>query len=317
MKDPYTVLGLKRNASADEVKASYRKLAKKHHPDLNPSDGQVDKRFKEISQAYSILKDKEKRARFDRGEIDASGQETMAGGFRHARSGRGGAGRQSPFGFEFGEDVKVEDIFSDLFGGRRGPGRNRGQAQGRGRTKVRQKGSNVTYRTKVGFIEAALGVKKRVSLTDGKSLEITIPAGTADGQSLRLKGQGMQGMGGAPAGDAYIEVTIEAHPYFTRQDKDIHLELPISLQEAVLGASVQIPTIHSRVTMKIPPGSNSGTTLRLKGKGIAGPKGDSAGDQIIRLKVVLPDQIDSELAELVRTWSSTHPYEPRGRGGMT
>ncbi len=315
MKDPYTVLGVKRNASADEVKASYRKLAKKHHPDLNPGDGQVEKRFKEISQAYSILKDKEKRARFDRGEIDASGQETMAGGFRHAR-GRGGAGRQSPFGFEFGEDVKVEDIFSDLFGGRRGPGRNQGHTRGRGRTKVKQKGSNVTYRTTVDFIDAALGAKKRISLTDGKSLEITIPPGTADGQSLRLKGQGMQGMGGAQAGDAYIEVAVEAHPYFTRQDKDIHLELPISLPEAVLGASVKVPTIHSRVTMKIPPGSNSGATLRLKGKGIAGPKGEPAGDQIIRLKVVLPDQIDSELAEFVRTWSSDHPYEPRGRSDL-
>ena len=168
----------------------------------------------------------------------------------------------------------------------------------------------------MGFLEAARGAKTRISLTDGKSLNITIPPGTADGQSLRLKGQGMQGMGGAAAGDAFIEVSVEPHRYFRQQDQDIHLDLPVSLQEAVLGAKVEVPTIHGRVSMKIPPGSNSGTTLRLKGKGITPPKG-KGGDQIVRLTVMLPDEIDPDLAAFVRTWSSQHPYDPRDDSGMT
>ena len=311
MSDPYQALGVQRDASQEAIKSAYRKLAKKYHPDLNPGDSQVEQRFKEISQAYAILGDPEKRKRFDRGDIDASGQETAAGrgGFYRAYAESGEGAKYGPHGFGFRFDQGLDEVFDDLFGGAR-----RGAA-GRGRT-VRRRGADVSYRIRVGFLEAAQGVKKRLGLAGGKQLEVGIPAGTEDGQTLRLKGQGMAGLGGAPAGDALIEVQVESHPYFRREGRDIHLELPISLQEAVLGATVGVPTVHGQVSMKIPPGSNSGTRLRLKGKGLAGNKSDGQGDQYITMRVVLPDQPDEELRRFVERWADEHRYDPRDKAGM-
>jgi len=309
MSDPYKTLGIDRRASQDDVKSAYRKLAKKLHPDLNPGDAEVERRFKEVSQAYAILGDKEKREKFDRGEINASGQETQRGGFYRSYAEGAKGKRYSPFGFEANEDVGVDDIFSDLFGFGRGAGRRPGG-------RVHQKGADVTYRIKVDFVEAAKGARKRITLTDGQSLEVAVPPGTQDGQSLRLKGKGMAGLGGAATGDAFVEVTVTPHRFFTRQDQDIVLELPVSLQEAVLGASVQVPTIHGTVRLKIPAGSNSGSTLRLKGKGIAAKGGGKAGDQLVRLKVVLPSSPDPELVQLVREWADKHPYDPRKQSGI-
>ncbi|GIK96837.1 MAG: molecular chaperone DnaJ [Alphaproteobacteria bacterium] len=303
MKDPYQTLGVARGASAEDIKKAYRKLAKKLHPDLNPGNKKIEQEFKEVSAAYDLLSDAEKRARFDRGEIDASGAERPGRGFyrSYAESGQGAKYRSADSSF-------AEDIFSDLFGGGFGD-----RARSRGGTRMNIRGADVSYATTASFVEAALGAKKRLMLTDGKTLDITIPPGTEDGQTLRLKGQGLPGMGGPP-GDAFIEVKVEPHPFFTREGNDIHLELPVTLPEAVLGASVTVPTIDGKVSLKIPPGSNTGRTLRLRGKGV--PKGGARGDQYVKLKVVLPDTPDAELTEFAERWGKRNPYDVRGKAGL-
>lgn len=256
MRDPYQVLGLTRSASAEEIKQAYRKLAKQYHPDLNPGRPDIEQRFKDVSGAYNLLSDTEKRGRFDRGEIDANGNErplhrAYSGGGRSAGAGAGDFG-----GFD------AEDLFSDLFGA----GRRRGGAgAGAG---FKQRGTDIAYSVTVPFTEAALGTKRRINLSTGKSIDVAILPGTEDQQKLRLKGQGIAGMGGAPAGDAIVEVHVEQHPFFVRKESDIHLELPISLPEAVLGATIKVPTLGGQVAVKVPRGSNTGGTLRLKGKGI-------------------------------------------------
>jgi curved DNA-binding protein CbpA len=208
---------------------------------------------------------------------------------------------------EAGETGGFEDIFSDLFGG--GFGARRGGG-------IKQKGADVSYSLKIGFIEAANGARKRVQIGEGRTLDITIPPGTEDGQTLRLKGQGLPGFGGAPAGDAYVEVKVEPHPFFTRKDKDLQLDLPVSLVEAVLGGTVQVPTLAGKVSMKVPPGANTGTTLRLKGKGVPDRRGGAAGDLYVKLRVVLPEQPDAELKAFVEKWAENHAYDPRAKAGM-
>lgn len=313
MKDPYKILGVDRGASAEEIKSAYRKLAKKLHPDLNPGNEKVEQQFKEVSQANNILGDAEKRKRFDRGEIDASGQEAgWQGGFyrRHAEGGAGGKYRR----FDFGGEINVEDIISDLFGGKSRGAKGRG---GKGGGRARPRGADVSYTAPIDFLDAAVGATKRLRLSDGKTLEIKIPPGTEDRQTLRLKGQGRPGSGGAGAGDAFVEVHVQPHAFFTRKDNDVHLELPVTLQEAVLGATIPVPTVHGKVSMKIPAGSNTGTTLRLKGKGIKDRKSKSMGDQYVRLKVELPDKPDTELKDFVERWGKSHAYDPRRKSGMT
>lgn len=306
MKDPYKVLGVGRNASADEIKRAYRKLAKKLHPDLNPGNAAIEKEFKDVSQAYDVLGNAKKRKRFDSGEIDASGQETRSrGGFyRNYAQGKQGS-KYNPF--DAGVDINVEDIFSDMFGRKR-----RGAGQ-----RIKQRGADVTYTAPISFIEAAAGGKKRIRLADGKSLDIKIPPGTENSQTLRLKNQGMPGLGGAAAGDAYITVEVGEHPYFTRKGKDIHLAFPVTLQEVVHGASVTVPTVDGKVSLKIPAGSNSGTTLRLKGKGLVDRKGGANGDQYVKLTLFLPDQPDKELKDFIERWGKSHPYDPRRKAGIT
>ena len=302
MKDPYKTLGVGRSASAEEIKRAYRALAKKLHPDLNPGKREIEQQFKEVSQAYGILGDRKKRKRFDQGEIDASGQETpWRGGFYRQQAERGGGTKYQSF--DFGGDINVEEILSDLFGGR-------------GR-KAKQRGADVSYSAPIDFIDAAVGARKRIRLSEGKVLEMRIPAGTGDRQTLRLKGQGAPGRNGGEAGDAYVEVHIAPHAYFTRKDSDVHLELPVTLQEAVLGATITVPTVHGKVSMKIPPESNSGTTLRLKGKGIPDRKTRTKGDQYVKLKVELPERQDADLKAFVDRWSKDHDYDPRRKAGMT
>jgi DnaJ-class molecular chaperone len=312
MTDPYETLGVERTASAAEIRAAYRKLAKAHHPDLHPGDKDAEARFKEISAAHELLKDPEKRARFDCGEIDASGAERADRPFyrayadgesgdgaqywRHASGEGGGAGG-------FG----AEDLFSELFGrGRAGPGGGQ----------FRMRGQDVTYTLRCAFLDAVNGARRRVTLSDGKTLDVDIPAGTRDRQTLRLKGQGMPGIGGGETGDAYIEIHIEPHAFFTRKDEDIHVELPVTLPEAVLGAKVRAPTVDGHVALTVPPGSNTGDTLRLRGKGVQRPKGGGRGDQYVTLKVVLPDEPDDALKSFLEDWSQTHGYDVRSRAGM-
>jgi DnaJ-class molecular chaperone len=293
-RDPYLVLGLSRSASAEDIKSAYRRLAKQYHPDLNPGRSDIEHRFKEISAAYNLLSDSEKRERFDRGEIDAQGNERGFGrGFGGGARGGGG----STFHFE------DEDFLDGLFGRRRSAGAGAGAGAG-----TKSKGTDIAYSVTVPFVEAALGTKRRINLSNGKSLDVNIPAGTEDQQKLRLKGQGLGGLVGG-AGDAIVEVHVEPHAFFTRKDLDIHLDLPVSLPEAVLGATIKVPTLDGQVAVKVPRGSNTGATLRLKGKGIKSAKGE--GDLYAKLKVVLPDPPDAELAKFLETWSKDRSYDVR------
>jgi|SRR5688572_24373669 len=282
MKDPYQLLGVARDADQETIKKAFRKLAKKLHPDLNPGNKKVEQEFKEVNAAYDLLSDPQKRARFDRGEIDATGAERPERSFYRAYAEGGGNAKYREA--EFGE-FSAEDILSELFG--------RGR---RNRQTTRMRGEDVSYTLTVSFVDAANGAKKRVTLADGKTLDVTIPPGTEHGQTLRLKGQGMPGTGGGPAGDAYVEIHVEPHAFFTRKDSNVHLEVPVTLSEAVLGASLTVPTVDGKVSIKVPPGSNTGTTLRLKGRGIVDRKSGQRGDQYVTLKVVLPERPDPELA---------------------
>lgn len=302
MRDPYQLLGVARDADQDAIKKAFRKLAKKLHPDLNPGNKKVEQEFKEVNAAYDLLSDPHKRARFDRGEIDASGAERPERSFYRAYAEGGGNAKYREA--EFGE-FSAEDILSELFG--------RGR---RNRQPTRMRGEDVTYTLTVSFVDAANGAKKRVTLADGKTLDVTIPPGTEPGQTLRLKGQGMPGVGGGPAGDAYVEIQVEPHAFFTRKDSNVHLEVPVTLPEAVLGANLTVPTVDGKVSIKVPPGSNSGTTLRLKGRGILDRKSGQRGDQYVTLKIVLPERPDPELAEFLERWSATHGYDPRGKLGI-
>ncbi|MGH6988450.1 MAG: DnaJ C-terminal domain-containing protein [Stellaceae bacterium] len=313
-RDPYEVLGVKRDASDTEIRNAYRKLAKQHHPDLNPGNKDAEARFKEVGAANDILGDKEKRARFDKGEIDASGAEKRAGpygGYRHYAEGAAGD-RYHGSGFRGAENLSPDDL-DDLFSFFGGGGRRGGGAAGGGRgQEFRMRGADRQYMLRVDFLDAVNGAKKRLDLAGSKSLDVRIPAGLRDGQILRLEGQGGAGLGGGPPGDALIEVRVAPHPWFRREGDDIHLDLPVSLGEAVLGAKIKVPTADGGVTMSIPANSNSGRVLRLKGKGAPKPGlAGARGDQYVTLKVMLPDQADDELANFLKEWAPRHGYDPR------
>lgn len=291
MRNPYDILGVKPTASEDDLRKAFRKLAKKFHPDLNPGSKEAEARFKDVNAAYDLLSDPVRRARFDRGEIDAEGRETFARAHAHA----GPRGRTQSFRFEAGAPGDMSDLFSHLFGDR--------FAGGHG--DFRMRGADRRHAVTVDFMDAALGARRRIALPDGRSLEITIPAGLRDGQTLRLKGQGDPGVGGDVAGDLLLEVHVAPHKLFRRVGDDIHLDLPVGLGEAVAGGRVPVPTVHGTVTVTVPPGSNTGTVLRLKGRGLNG------GDQYVTLQVMLPKAPDPELAAFVREWAARHPYDPR------
>jgi DnaJ-class molecular chaperone len=303
--DLYEILGVGRTASQDEIKKRYRVLAKELHPDLNPGKPDIEERFKRVTSAYDILSDPERRGRYDRGEIDASGQERPQQRFYREYAEDPSAGRfYTQEGF--GDQESLHAFFSDLFGGRGGR-EGRGEREG---MRMRMRGADFSYTLPVDFLEAAKGAKKRVMVGGEHPIDLTIPAGVRDCQTLRLKGQGLPGFEGGPPGDAYVEVHIQPHAYFERKDNDIHLELPVSLGEAVLGGRIQVPTIDGPVSMTVPKGSNTGSTLRLRGRGIVDPGSGQRGDQYVRLKVVLPKS-DPELEKLVEQWAKSHPYDPR------
>lgn len=291
-EDPYKVLGVARDATPEQIRAAYRKLAKKHHPDLNPGDKKAEDAFKAASAANDILSDPEKRARYDRGEIDGAGNERgPQGGWR---PGAAGAGGFAGGGFGGGFD----DIFSNIFEQRaRGPAR----------------GQDERYALRVEFLEAVNGGTKRITLQDGQGLDVKIPPGTKEGDVLRLRGRGQPGRSGGPAGDALIEVHVAAHKFFRREDKNIYLDLPISLKEAVLGAKVTVPTPSGNVAMTIKPHSESGTELRLRGKGVPAHGHAHAGDLHVKLSVMV-GPADEALEEFLKNWEQPS-FNPRTRLG--
>jgi DnaJ-class molecular chaperone len=301
-EDLYSTLGVPKTASAEDITKAYRKLAKKLHPDLNPGDKAAEEKFKKVTAAYDILGDAEKRGRYDRGEIDASGQETpQQRYYREYAGGEDGARYRSTAGFE---DIGAfSDLFGDLFGERGG------MRGGRGGARFSMRGSDSQYRLDVDFLDAVNGAKTRITLPDGGTLDVTIPPGVTDGQALRLRGKGNPGIGEGEPGDALIEIHVRPNPVFKREGNDIVVEVPITFDEAVLGGKIEVPTIGGRVFATVPPGSNTGQTLRLKGRGIK-TKG-SAGDQLVKLSVVLPDRIDDDLKRFAETWREAHRYDPR------
>lgn len=285
--DPYKVLGVSKDAPQDDIRKAYRKLAKKLHPDLNPGDKTAEAEFKKVSGAYDVLGDAEKRARYDRGEIDASGAERPQREYYRNYAGSNADPYSTNEGFsDFSGD---DDIFSTIF--RRGARSNN----------VRMRGQDMHYRLELDFLDAVNGGTKQLTLPDGSVLDVSIPAGTREGQTLRLRGKGGPGLNGGPPGDAFIEIGIRPHPIFTRKDDDIHVELQLPLTDAVLGGKINVPTIDGSVTMTVPKWSNTGRVLRLKGKGIRRADGPN-GDEYVTLKIVLPEKPDPELEKLVRDW---------------
>lgn len=311
-KDPYSVLGVHNSADQDTIRKAYRTLAKQYHPDRNPGDKAAEDKFKAATAAFEIIGDKDKRAKFDRGEIDADGNERAfsrgpgagaggfgGGGFRHPGGGQSRTYRStSGQGFE-----DISDIFADMFGG---GGGFRGGAQA-------SAGRDVRYRMEVDFLEAARGNRKRVTMPDGKTLDITIPEGLRDGQSLRLKGQGEPGMNGGPAGDVYVDVTVKPHRFFQLDGDTVMVDVPVKLSEAVLGAKITIPTVHGEVSITVPKGASSGTQLRLRNKGLKNARTGEYGDQIARLKIVLPTKSDAALEEFMAEWDGDKDETPRAR----
>ena len=297
----YDLLGIKRGADLDAIKRAYRGLAKELHPDRHPGDKHAAEQFKEVSAAYSIVGDEDNRRKFDRGEINAAGQQQGPGaGFWRGQAGAGG-GTDGFQTFEFGGGG-MEDLFADLFSGRR-----RGQRRG----PQARRGADRRYTLRVDFVEAARGTTRRLSLPGDSTLDVRIPAGIDSGQQIRLKGKGEADRAGGPAGDALIEIQVEPHPIYKRSGLDVHVEVPVTLPEAVLGGSITVPTVHGDVTLKVPKHSNTGTTLRLKGKGIQSKKAERSGDQYVKLKIVLPDKIDGDLVKLVERWAKAHDYDVR------
>lgn len=303
MDDPYEILSVSRTASAEEIRNAYRRLAKRWHPDTNPDKPEAEARFKAISAAYALLSDSEQRARFDRGEIDATGAERAppsrpgggAGGWRDWAEASGGARyRSSRGGFEGQFDESdLEDFLARAFGG---AARARGPARG----------ADLRFSLQVSFLDAARGASHQVTLPDGRTLRVAIPKGAETGTVLRLPGQGMPGGAeGAPPGDALVVLEVEPHRFFRREGDDVLLDLPVTLKEAVLGARVEVPTVDGPVTLTIPPRSAEGTRLRLRGRGMNG------GHQYVVLKPVLPAGPEPELEEFLKRWTPRDASDPR------
>jgi len=320
MSDPYATLGVSRSASESDIKSAYRKLAKELHPDRNRDNPKASERFSAAAQAYDLLSDKTKRAQFDRGEIDGDGNPAMpfnmggggmSGGYGGQRGGRGPNGSPRDFGgMGGGEEADLSDLFEGLFG--RGSNA-RGGSAGFGRQAPPpppRKGPNIAYKLAVPFIDAAVRANQRITLSDGKTIDLALPDGLEDGAQMRLKGKGRPGISGP--GDGIVTIEIQPHPFFVREGDDVRLEVPITIPEAVSGAKVRVPTVDGPVILTVAPGSNSGKVLRLKGKGFT-KKGGGRGDQLVTLQITLPEDLE-ELSERLKDWQ--HPGNVRSRLGL-
>ena len=314
MADPYQILGVARTATEADIKKAYRKLAKELHPDRNTDNPKAAERFSQATNAYDLLSDKDKRARFDRGEIDGDGNPAAPFGYGGGGPRPGGGGGFRSQGYEFGGgEADVGDIFEGLFGGgrSRGGGGFSGGFGGFGR-QAPSKGSDIQYRLQVPFTDAATLTPQRVTLGDGKAIEVKLPAGVATGTQMRLAGKGEPGAGGA--GDAIVTIEVQPHRFFTRDGDDVRVDLPIALSEAVLGAKVKAPTAENPVMLTIPAGTTSGRVLRLKGKGFH-RKGGERGDQLVTLMVDLPGD-DAALRGFVEGWAGRDRGNPRANMGV-
>ncbi len=295
--DPYIMLGVGKSATQEEITRAFRKLAKELHPDVNPNNKAATERFKRVSAANELLSDTDKRRKYDRGEIDASGEPRRTYQPHNAPY---GAGARRPAG-AYGpatDDSHFGDIFDGLFGSR-------------GRPTAPLRGQDLRYTLEVDLLEAVTGTKKRVTLPDGGVLDLNVPEGVEDGQVLRLKGKGAGAMRGIEPGDALVEIRVRTHPDFKRVGDDLAMELPISLDEAVLGAKIEVPTATGRVQLTIPKGTSSGRVFRLKGKGVANRATGNVGDQLVTLRIELPEKIDDGLAYFLSEWRQKNGYDPR------
>lgn len=308
--DPYTALGLSSSATADEIKKAYRKIARTSHPDLNPDNPGAERRFKAASAAHDLLKDPETRARFDRGEIDASGAERPERQYYREYA----EASDNPYrsGQRFEDSADAADIFAEFL---RQRGQGGGPEGGQSSQGFSAPGQDMRYSMEVPFMDAVGGGKTRITMPDGGSLEVRIPKGTADGQTIRLRGKGAPGHGGGPAGDALVTLFVRAHQFFQREGDDILVTLPVTLDEAVLGGKVEVPTIDGKVMLTIPKGASSGQILRMKARGVQSLRSAGRGDQKVELRVVSPPKIDDALAEFMEDWRKTNRYDPRK--GMT
>lgn len=298
--DPYSVLGVAKDASAAEIKKAYRRIAKECHPDLKPGDAEAEAKFKAAAAAYDLLKDPETRARYDNGEIDASGQERPQQ--QYYRDYAEAAG--NPYRGRQADPDDMSDIFAEFMRGRGGFGGQRTQ-------EFHAPGHNLNYSLQISFLDAVFGASQKLTLPDGHRIEVKIPAGITTGQTIRLRGKGAPGYGEGPPGDALVTISVADHPMFDRQGDDIHITLPITLDEAVLGGKVPAPTIDGGVNVTVPAGTSSGRTLRLRGKGVKKRGSSERGDQLIELTVALPDQIDDDLKQFMEIWRDAHRYDPR------
>jgi DnaJ-class molecular chaperone len=313
-RDPYLELGVSRTASAAEIRKAFHKLAKQHHPDANKGDKKSEERFKQVSAAFDIIGDADKKKKFDAGEIDVDGRETGRAGFGGGGSPFGGGFNRGGGGFQRGgagegPEIDLNDLFGDILGRNRGAGAGSGGFGGGGGG-FSPKGADVRARLDIDLEEAIKGGKKRVAFSDGRTIDVTIPTGAQEGQTLRLKGQGSPGRGGQ--GDALIELAIKPHPIYRPENGALVMDLPVSVPDAVLGGKVEAPTPDGPVTLTVPKGANTGAKLRLKGRGLADAKG-VRGDLFARLVVTLPDAPDAELEKFAEAWRKDRPYAPKRR----
>ncbi|MEQ8824808.1 MAG: J domain-containing protein [Filomicrobium sp.] len=299
--DPYSALGVSRDAGEDEIRRAFRKLAKELHPDLNPEDAAAAERFKRVSAAYDILGDPPRRRQFDSGEIDANGEPRR--GFRSAHAN----GR--PHGNGYGH-ADFSNMFDEMFSSHRSY--NSAGTRHAGGSFTRR-GQDVRYTLEIDFVESVTGVKKRVTMPEGGVLDLSVPEGVTDGQTLRLRGKGSAGLLGGEPGDALVEIKVRSHPRFSREGLDIHCDVPVTLDEAVLGGRIEVSTIGSRVQLNLPKGTTSGRMFRLKGKGIRNAKTGVTGDQIVTVRIVMPSNVDDDLAYFFSQWKQKHSYDPGPR----
>lgn len=306
MKDPYSVLGVSKTASQEEIKNAYRAIAKKNHPDLNPGNKEKEAKFKEAAQAYERIGTAEARAKFDRGETEEAFEGAGAGargGPFYYQTGPGGGPGGGRYGFDFGGGGFDEDLFEQLF---RGGGAGRGRARGGDAA-----GEDQLFQMEVDFRDSVLGAEREITLPGGKKLRVKIPAGVESGTRLRFRGQGGPGRGKGEPGDAYVEILVRPHPSFTRVGRDLETELPITFYDALAGAELEVPTIEGKVALRVPPGVSTGSRLRVKGRGV-GPLQGARGDLFVRLKVVMPKSPPEGLRAAAAEWRAKFPYEPGG-----